>query len=53
MALKATSKVRLSAWLRQNFLQLRHYFSPNRIFSIITSLNDDITLKISVALYYP
>jgi len=45
MALKATSKFRLSTWLRQNVLQMEHYFSLNGIFSMMTSLNDDITLK--------
>jgi len=52
MALKATSKFRLSAWLKQNFLQMEHYFSSNRIFPIMTSLNDDITLKFFITLYY-
>jgi len=45
MILKSTSKFRFSAWLRQNFLQLEHYFSSNGVFPMITSLNDDITLK--------
>jgi len=27
--------------------------SSNRFFSMMTSLNDDITLKISITLYYP
>jgi len=53
MAFKATSKFRLSAWLRQNFLQMKHYFSPNGVFPMMTSLNDDITLKNSITLYYP
>jgi len=46
--LKATSKFRLSTWLRQNFLQMEHYFSSNGVFLMITSLNDDITLKFSL-----
>jgi len=53
MALKTTSKFRLSAWLRQNFLQIEHYFSSDGVFPIVTSLNDDITLKISITLYHP
>jgi len=32
MALKAASKFRLSTWLRQNFLQMEHYFSSNESF---------------------
>jgi len=50
MALKSTSKFRLSAWLRENFLQIQHYFSSNRVFPMMTSLNDDITLKIFITL---
>jgi len=53
MALKATSKFKLSAWLRENFLQMEHYLSSNGVLSIMTLLNDDITLKISITLYYP
>jgi len=45
IALKATTKFRLSAWLKQNFLQLELYFSSNRVFPMMTSLNDYITLK--------
>jgi len=53
MALKATSKFRLSTCLRQNFLQMEHYFSSNGVFKMMTSLNDDIDFKISITLYYP
>jgi len=37
MALKATSIFRLSVWLRENFLQMEHYFSSNEVFPMITS----------------
>jgi len=53
MALKATSKFRLFAWLRQNFLRIEYYFSSNGVFALMTSLNDDITLKFSIIFYYP
>jgi len=53
MAWKATSKFRLSTSLRQSFLQMEYYFSSNGVFQMMTTLNDDITLKISVTLYYP
>jgi len=46
MELKATSKFfRLSAWLRQNFLQMEYYFSLNGVLPLMMSLTDDITLK--------
>jgi len=49
MALKATSKFRLSTWLKQNFLQMEHYFSSNGFF-----FDKDNTLKIiSITLYNP
>jgi len=38
MALKAMLKFRLAAWLRQNFLHMKHYFSSNGFFSVMTSL---------------
>jgi len=53
MALKATSKFRLSTWPRQNFLQVKHYFSSNGNFPMMSPLNDDITFQISIILYYP
>jgi len=54
MALKATSKFRLPAdWLRENFLQMEHSFSSNEVYPMMKSLNDNITLKISITLYYP
>jgi len=31
---------------------MEHYFSSNGVFPMMTSLNDDITLKISITLYY-
>jgi len=32
---------------------MEHYFSSNGVFPIMTSLNDDIPLKIFITLYYP
>jgi len=46
MTLKATSKFRLSAWLRRNFLQMEHYFSSDEVFPLMKSLNDDITVSL-------
>jgi len=32
---------------------MEHYFLSNGVFPMMTSLNDDIIIKVSITLFYP